>query len=742
MESIGGKSEISSNSTAPSVIDGQKVSSFTDINSTKKKEENVGSSLPQQELDELKNMLDSNNLFNRDDPTGYKTKRKDDLYYTPNQTLHDYWMLTEKVYLYTFADKKKHEYLMSFEIDVDKDDILGTCQVVFPYDNRLMDYWIPGSNAFALIGGTFDREILFMGRVGQINQVGDTIEMIGHNLGWVFKQYMTSEFEGKLQGLTVKEAVKLIFKELGIMRYKIDLSGIPDLDSYTIGENMTIEKAGETIDAVPDLLTVIENISNNEIQKYSSASLSIKETQESANEYAQSIKPLGTVINSQQEYRPSPLRLSYGMRTYYNPDTQQIEYSFADSAYKETETGLDYTLKDPYENMTESTIAQKLEESNTTTGLTKYFTRGFTGDGENTFEDVLRQIASSVDAQFFIVDDIVVFVSFNSLFTDLNTWDYKTNQLHTTNQNNMLKSFGVPIIEMWQIEHDSFEENINQYGFYNTVEVQYADGTVTAMYDDLVRVYGEVKITYEEPDLSYDAAVLKANAYLSAHVRDFGMDVQVSVLHTGKLYAGSFIKIKNPQTMSDNFLFINGITTSWHAGESTMISSLDLRYGPENPDDPEVPEVGTGGYTSENSEGIQYNGEITADVADMARRLTAGCRTNDQKALAIYNFVAFSISYSYYYGSQQSTSTTLSTQQGNCVDQTNLIDALCSAAGIRCEHWGGTWTSSSTGRSYDHEWSKIEYQGSMALADAGISNPAPLGQENGYHSGHVMFTNY
>lgn len=735
--------DIQSNSADSSIIDTKYNSSF--INNIKdkikeKKDSSVGTTLTKEEIKEINDMLDYANLPYRKNPT---ISRKDDLYHTPNEKLKDYWMLSEKVYLYTFPDKQKHEYLLSFQIDCDKDDILGTCQVVFPYDSRLMEYWVPGSNAFALIGGTFDREVLFMGRVGQINQIGDTIEMVGHNIGWIFKQYMTTEFEESLQDKPIKTVIKSIFNELGVMRYKIDLTGIPNIDSYKIGENLTIEKDGETVDSVPDLETMIENIKNNDIQRYASANLGMKETQLSADEYDKSLSPLDVVYNNQDPYRPSPSRLSYGLRTYYNEATQSIEYDFSDKSYVEKDNGLDYTLKDPYQNMeSKSTIAEKLEKSNNSTGVTKYFTRGFSGDGSATYEDVLRQIASAIDAHFFIVDDIVNFVSFNSLFTDLNSWDYQTNVVNNNSKSNVLKSYGVPTIEMWQLQHDSFKEDISQYGMYNTVEIEYANGTVKAAYDDLVRVYGEVKVTYSEKDLSYDAAVLKANAYLSAHVRDFSMEVQASVLHTGKLYAGSFLKIKNPLTMSDNFLFINGLTTSWNASNATIISDLDLRYGPENPDDPEVPEVGTGGYTTENTEGITYNGEITPDVSQMAQRLTAGCRTKDQKAMAIYNFVAYSIKYRYYVGSDQSVSTTLSIQTANCVDQSNLMDALCSAAGVKCEHWGGTWVSAVTGSVYSHEWSKIEYGGQMVMADAGITNPAPLGQENGSHSGHVMHKNY
>ena len=103
---------------------------------------------------------------------------------TALQKQNDAWVLKEEVFLYTFHDKEQHRYLNSISIDLDKGDILGTCQIYFPYNQKLMEYWIPGKTTFAIVGGTFDREILFVGRVGEINQRGDQIEMVGHNVGW------------------------------------------------------------------------------------------------------------------------------------------------------------------------------------------------------------------------------------------------------------------------------------------------------------------------------------------------------------------------------------------------------------------------------------------------------------------------------------------------------------------------------------------------------------------------------
>ena len=73
--------------------------------------------------------------------------------------MKSYWQLSETVFLYTFHDKQKHKYLTSFQIDSDKNDICTTCTISFPYNNDLMEYWVPGQTTFALIGGVYDSYI-------------------------------------------------------------------------------------------------------------------------------------------------------------------------------------------------------------------------------------------------------------------------------------------------------------------------------------------------------------------------------------------------------------------------------------------------------------------------------------------------------------------------------------------------------------------------------------------------------
>ena len=138
----------------------------------------------------VKNMKDSN--------IRYISKPNDIWNKFMEEKSKDFNNLTTEMFLYTFHDEQRHEYLTSITIDCDKNDIVTTAQVSFQYDKRLMEYWIPGKTTFAIIGGTYDREILFVGRTSEVNQRGSEIEMVGQNIGWKFKMYMTTKFEKTL----------------------------------------------------------------------------------------------------------------------------------------------------------------------------------------------------------------------------------------------------------------------------------------------------------------------------------------------------------------------------------------------------------------------------------------------------------------------------------------------------------------------------------------------------------------
>lgn len=654
-------------------------------------------------LKSIAKMKDSNIPFK------YKIDYEELLNKPGRSKMKDYWALKEEVFLYSFHDKKHHKYINSITIDYDKTDILGTCQVTMPYDKKLMDYWIPGKTTFAIIGGTYDREVLFIARVSEVNQRGETIEMVGQNVGWKFKAYMTSKFEKMLQGLSVKDAVKLIFKELGFTkgRYHIDLNGIPDIDEYKLGENGSVEKGGEQIQNVPELTDVVKNIQKYNLNKVQAKNLKTRTIEQSADDYEKDkkMRTLKSVVENEHEYTPSYNRNSFGV-----------------------------SAKIKQKDKEEPTILYEpvLERIQGSQELEDYMVKGYSGDGENTYEDILQNIANAIDAHFFIVDTTVCFMSFNALIA---------NSLQIT------KYLQTPTVEFWQLEEDSYEFNLNQYGYYNTVKIKYKNGTVKKSYEELVKVYGEIPITYKEPNLDHDAALLKAQAYLSAHIRDFGMDLHATVLYTGKIVPSTFVRLKNPLTMSEGLYFVHGISVQWSADSQTLIGDLDLRFGPENPDGLEVPETGTQYSSSSSGSGTTASANVSGSISQAAQEITQGCVSEDDKAFAIYDWVDKYVKYNFYFGSRHSPTEMLRCKIGNCWDQAHLIYELCSAADVKCEIWNGTF------RFLDgpcgHLWNRIYYQGRMQFADTGFGASGsikrnPIGSLHGGKilSGRCVAKNY
>ena len=647
----------------------------------------VKSSMSEAEIKTLENMKDSNV------PYYYDHDENDLMYLAASEEKDYYWGLKEEVFLYTIHDRQKHRYITSFQIDSDAQDITTTCTVEMPYRDILMEYYIPGKTAFMLIGGTFDREVLFIGRVSEVNQLGDSIQVVGQNLGWKFKQNMSDEFYKKIQGLSVPLVVKAIFKELNFDegKYHMDLWAIPNVFKYKLDENATIKYEGETVQNVPTLTDIVARMKDSDINEYVAKRAEVKDTQKAADAYESKVEmtKLNSVVMADKKYKPSFFRKNYGIQT-----------SLKDG-------GISY---DPLEDRLFGSD-KRLE----------YFTENDYHDGEYTYEDVMNNIAAAIDAQFFIIDTTVCFVSFNALMA-MGSSEAITKSIQ-------------PRIEYWQMQEDSFELDINQYGFYNTVIVKHKNGEVKRAFDDLVRVYGEVSITYEHKDLDATAAQLKAQAYLAAHVRDFGMEVKATILHTGKICVSNFIKIQNPLTMSESLFYVYGTSIQWDASNQTIINDLDLRYGPENPDDPEVPEYGLGYTQSSGGGGTVFSGNVSANIQEAAMQLTQGATDPTTKGKLIYDWVDQNVAYEFYYESKYSSEEVLRIKRGNCWDQAHLIYKLCTAAGVKCEIYNGTFRFSS-GSVYGHLWNKIEQNGKMVFADTGYGSTGsikrnPIGSMHG-----------
>lgn len=637
------------------------------------------SSMSKAEKDKLYKMKDSNVPY-------FYDHDENDLMYLAASEKRDYaWGFKEEVFIYTMHDRKKHRYLTSFSIDSDAADIVTTCTINMPYRPELMEYYIPAKTVFMLIGGVYDREVLFIGRVSEISQLGDTIQVTGQNIGWKFKQYMSEDFRKKLQGLPVPLAVKAIFKELGFTegKYHMDLWAIPNVFKYKLDENMSVTYKGEQVENVPELKDIVKRLGKEDINKYVATKANLKTTEKNAESYdAKTAKALTSVWKSSTSGYSSSYRKNYGVST----TIKKGEVSY-----------------DPLEDRLLGTN-KKIE----------YFTKDSNGDSDHTYEDVMYSIASAIDAQFFIVDTTVCFVSFNALMT--------------MSSSEAIAKAIQPRIEMWQLKEDSYDLDINQYGYYNTVIIKYKNGTLKRAFDDLVRVYGEIAVTYKEPELDREGAQLKAQAYLAAHVRDFGMEVKLSMIHTGKITVASFVKVQNPLTMSESLLYVYGQSIQWEGEGQTITCDLDLRYGPENPDDLEIPEYGlqySNGSGSGSGSSFVYSGNVPADITQAAQAMVGNLTDPTAKAAAIYNWVDQNVKYQSYYGNNYSTAQVLTGKRANCYDTAHLIYELCTAAGVKCEIHNGTYHF--LDGNIAHVWNKIEQNGQMVFADTGRQSRNPIG---------------
>ena len=93
-----------------------------------------------------------------------------------------------------------------------------------------------------------------------------------------------------------------------------------------------------------------------------------------------------------------------------------------------------------------------------------------------TYDDILHSIASAIDAHYYIVNDTLYFISFNTLFAG---GYYETGFPD------------IPItIDYWMQEDGSLDVDISQYGMYNTIVFYYKNGYVKVQNEDLVRIYG------------------------------------------------------------------------------------------------------------------------------------------------------------------------------------------------------------------------------------------------------------
>lgn len=252
-------------------------------------------------------------------------------------------------------------------------------------------------------------------------------------------------------------------------------------------------------------------------------------------------------------------------------------------------------------------------------------------EGDMSFEELVGEICQGIDLIFATKRSTVVITDYESIFAE-------AKYLRDTN-NSAVKGED---IQMWQLEEGTYELDVNQYGFYNTVKVYYKNGVIIESYEDLVNVYGEIVIEYHEKTLDKRSAQMKAKAYLSAHVRDFNMSIRANILWDGDIDIGDIVTIDNPMTLRDQYrkdtekrdpeyYFVKGKSIEWD-GESFITGSLELTYGPESPERKDVPEYGAG--YSKSSSNSSSSGDVDKaidEVGKLAAKISYSgqCQTHD-----------------------------------------------------------------------------------------------------------------
>ena len=255
-------------------------------------------------------------------------------------------------------------------------------------------------------------------------------------------------------------------------------------------------------------------------------------------------------------------------------------------------------------------------------------------EGEMTFEELIGEICNGIDLIFVCKRSTVVISDYETVYAEAK---YLRDNYHS--------SVKAEDIALWQLEDGSYELDVQEYGFYNTVVVHYKDGSIEESYDDLVRIYGKVKKEYKDKKLDKTSAIMKAKAYLAAHVRDFDMSVKAKLLHEPEIDIGDIVTLENPMTMRDQYrkdyenrdpeyFFVMGNSIDWD-GEGPIINDIELRYGAKSPEKKEVPEVGSNGYSSGSTSGANgITGNVSQaidEVGKMAGKISysGACQTHD-----------------------------------------------------------------------------------------------------------------
>ena len=389
---------------------------------------------------------------------------------------------------------------------------------------------------------------------------------------------------------------------------------------------------------------------------------------------------------------------------------------------------------------------------------------------DKTFYGLIKQIMGAVDAVFIIANNMAYLLSFKDVYEYRNQFD----------------KF-IPIIEAKDVLRDSLVKNWSTDGYYNAVEVSYADGIIKYQNDVLVKQYGENAFYYEFPEDDEETAKAKADALLAAHIRDYSTNIQLSVFYNENITEGSWVKVnktltqisgktlreieqdklkekgnkistkhkgitienliektitqdditKTIQTITDEEgnvfdieidkseyeLFFVQSYTCRWDEHNSLIMDLELKYGPDTPEDPINATIGVGGVSSG---GTAVGGQAADINAFVQQCLGSSAKQDRATAEKLYKCLQGLIVYSYYECSHYSTPSECyqHAKELNCADTCRLVTACYKAAGFQCQCVSGP----------GHYWNELTIGGEIITVDlssgqTGVSPTKPMGEK-------------
>lgn len=390
---------------------------------------------------------------------------------------------------------------------------------------------------------------------------------------------------------------------------------------------------------------------------------------------------------------------------------------------------------------------------------------------DKTFYGLIKQIMGAVDAVFIIANNMAYLLSFKDVYEYRNQFD----------------EF-IPIIETKDVLRDSLVKNWSTDGYYNAVEVSYADGIIKYQNDVLVKQYGENVFYYEFPEDDEETAKAKADALLAAHIRDYSTNIQLSVFYNENITEGSWVKVnktltqisgktlreieqdklkekgnkistkhkgvtienliektitqdditKTIQTITDEEgnvfdieidkseyeLFFVQSYTCRWDEHNSLIMDLELKYGPDTPEDPINATIGVGGVSSGGGTAV---GGQAADINAFVQQCLGSSATQDKTtAEKLYKCLQGLIVYSYYGCSHYTTASECyqHAKELNCADTSRLVTACYKAAGFQCQVVWGP----------GHFWNELTIGGEVITVDlssgqTGVAPSKPMGDK-------------